>query len=546
MPEIYSFANNDNSSLLSSLISSPVHLSDDVMISLRSGNYIRLSGIPAFNKSDLAQPSTGWAAPYIYWAITAIAPQNLGVLLFALIGFCFVLFTLITILVFTNNLFLSSLFIGLLTITNTNSLYALNGWDHLYQTFFLVFGLCLTLKARLEPKTILFISLSITLGTFCRLDGLPIALAILLIALFRSRKKREVIIFGIFPFIVSIFGAIFAANAKFGNYLPTTTRLKLGASPSIEYAFWYLFKNSIFTFSVTVLFLILIVWGVSNHANQPRIEYLILFPATLFTGGIAFLNSDYFQGGRMYWLPTLILIAFFSCSNSLGSQDRENVDSLFGFKTFLRNSFQKNIQKRFITYTLISVLLIASFCPNPKLLINKMIIDTEEEISISQTAKFYVATDWINANLLPGDGAIGLFYAGMAFHLMKFDTADFLGKADELIARSDQKWGPPGHNKWDISATLQKWNPQAIIPSGSLFDPTTKLALKDAVKEINLKSDFGFAPSLIVNRDIRANYSWCRVAMSYNNFRLSEGIFLRKDISQVHQSAFECKDFPKE
>jgi hypothetical protein len=175
-----------------------------------------------------------------------------------------------------------------------------------------------------------------------------------------------------------------------------------------------------------------------------------------------------------------------------------------------------------------------------------MIIDTEEEISISQTAKFYVATDWINANLLPGDGAIGLFYAGMAFHLMKFDTADFLGKADELIARSDQKWGPPGHNKWDISATLQKWNPQAIIPSGSLFDPTTKLALKDAVKEINLKSDFGFAPSLIVNRDIRANYSWCRVAMSYNNFRLSEGIFLRKDISQVHQSAFECKDFPKE
>jgi len=545
LPEIYSFANQVELGTLNALINSPVHLSDDVMISLRSGNFIRISGIPAFNRIDLAQPSTGWAAPFVYWAITAIAPQNLGVLLFAALGFLFALLTLIIILVFTKDLLFSSCVLGLLTITTTNSLYSLNGWDHVYQSFFFVLGLCLTLRVKIEPKTILPISLILTFGTFCRLDGLPIAFAILLIALFRSQKKVHAIFFGFFPFVASILGALFAANFSFGNFLPTTARLKLGASPSIEYAFWYFFKSSIFSFTILVLFLILFMWGIAYRTNLPRLEFYVIFSASLITAFIAFLNSDYFQGGRMYWLATLMLITFLSCCKKSSFLDSELRKFLYRLKDKTQSSFNSHTDVKFLTYMLITILLLVSFFPDPKVLTNRMKIDTHEEISASQTAKFYVATDWINTNLNPKDGSIGLFYAGMAFHLMEFETADFLGKADELIARSDRKWGPPGHNKWDIGATLKKWHPQAIIPSGSLDDPTTNVALKNALHEIEYKSDFGFAPTLIVNRDIRVNYNWCKVTVSYKDFDVTEGLFIRKDISQALLRNSNCTAFPK-
>jgi len=74
----------------------------------------------------------------------------------------------------------------------------------------------------------------------------------------------------------------------------------------------------------------------------------------------------------------------------------------------------------------------------------------------SPTAQQFVISKWIEKNLDPKDGAIGFYYLGVSYHLPTFEIADFLGKADEVIAISSVKWGPPGHNKWDTEKTLGK------------------------------------------------------------------------------------------
>ena len=79
---------------------------------------------------------------------------------------------------------------------------------------------------------------------------------------------------------------------------------------------------------------------------------------------------------------------------------------------------------------------------------------------VDPQAQQLAVADFIMKRLSPTDGAVGVFYLGaVSFALPEFEIADFLGKADEQIAQLNPKWGPPGHNKWNIELTLRKSNP---------------------------------------------------------------------------------------
>jgi len=71
----------------------------------------------------------------------------------------------------------------------------------------------------------------------------------------------------------------------------------------------------------------------------------------------------------------------------------------------------------------------------------------------------------INEVLEPADGSIGLHYLGLGYHTPAFHVVDFLGKAEPHIARTQVKFGPPGHNRWDYDYALSNYD-IAIIPIG--------------------------------------------------------------------------------
>jgi hypothetical protein len=148
----------------------------------------------------------------------------------------------------------------------------------------------------------------------------------------------------------------------------------------------------------------------------------------------------------------------------------------------------------------------------------------------SPTAQQYVIARWIDANLRPGDGSIGFFFLGVAYDLPRFEIADFLGKADESIAVSKVKQGPPGHNKWDIDKTLAKWKPQAIVPAGP-SDPALAETRENARRH---------APDLLFNDTISKDFTYCYVPDSTAGVHDRWGFFLRRDIAALHLDQLRC------
>ena len=158
----------------------------------------------------------------------------------------------------------------------------------------------------------------------------------------------------------------------------------------------------------------------------------------------------------------------------------------------------------------------------------------------SYTASQYVLAKWVDSNLSPENGPIGFFYLGVSYHLPRFEIADFLGKADEEIAQTAVKWGAPGHNKWDISKTLAKWNPQAIIPPNP-SDFSSKEAIMSAEMKLKNKSDMGFAPALVAHPSISEKYNYCFIKTSKVDLIDTWGLFLRKDIAINSKNISFCR-----
>src|ERR1700693_3238315 len=65
-PTLYRFALGQNPPGHWAALHVPLRLDDDVMISLRAGYMLAETGKPSFNRSDVAQPSTSYATPYLF------------------------------------------------------------------------------------------------------------------------------------------------------------------------------------------------------------------------------------------------------------------------------------------------------------------------------------------------------------------------------------------------------------------------------------------------------------------------------------------------
>lgn len=531
-PDIYSFVRTSQLGTPRHHLTSPIRLSDDVMITLRTGYILLERGIPAFNRTDVAQPSTSYIAPYLFAGLLKLLRPNFAIVFYALLGLFSVAGTAAVVVWYSRSTTNALLLVLLLLPTSTNLTFALNGWDHLFQGFFLAFAAALSLKAGMTSRRMFAVSLLLVLGTLFRPDGLIIALGILAVLSLSSSRARQFILFGAAPYLLLV-GVALALNLhQFGHLTPTTARLKLGAAPSLGYILKYIVANGVVSYSALTLLLMLTVFYFVFSRTMPRVKGLIVISCCLVTAAFALYNSDYLSGARMIWSPVCVVAVLIAVSSpalfrSSGHGLKELLEIAPIYTSASPSHYATAGSRAFLAF--MAIVVIGS--------VGSLIAQRHKSAAISRnsfyeskTAQQFFISQWIAGNLTPSDGSIGFFVLGVSYDLPRFEIADFNGVADESIATRKAGNGMPGHNKWDVNTTLDKWNPQAIVPGGPI-DPTRPQTRENSLTH---------APYLLSNSKITGGYAFCYVPDSDAGMRDQWGFYVRKDIARRHLDQLRC------
>jgi hypothetical protein len=527
---------------VASLVHMPVHLADDVMISLRSGYMETITGRPAFNRTDVAQPSTSYLTPYLFATLLNLMQLNAAVWAYALLGLIATAATMGLIVWRARATVQGLLMAFALCCTSTNLEFALNGWDHLFQAPFLVAATILALDVSLTSIGILSVSLLLVLGSLFRPDGLLISLAIIVAMVMPAGRLRRVMLLCALPYSLMMAGFL-AFNAHlFSHITPTTARLKFGSSPSWPYSLHYAVSNGLLTYSaISVLLALIGLYAIFRRVLPDR-RLLVVLIGCVLTASVALYNSDVFPGARMFWVPTCVFCA--AMAALLPECLLLNPSQAISLTAYSRGQIAASSASwtlRISQWVVIALALlwVSEALVSPIVNQAKRAVIRTVNIQKSSTARQYLFAHWISEHLNPRDGPIALSYLGMGFHMPQFEIADLLGKADERIATSPIKWGPPGHNKWDIDATLEKWRPQAFV-----IDVRTDFhdqnVLHDAQTALATKQDMAFRAALILNPRVQQEYTYCRLTDIGFGIPDRQGFLLRRDVAARQEESVTC------
>ena len=543
-PEVYTFWLSTGDVQGKTVLQVPVHLGDDVMIVMRTGQVLLETGVPALNHGDLAQPATSYLLPYVAAFLLFFLPANVAVVMLAVLGAAAVAVTLTTIVVAARSTFFGVALAILLAATSTNAAFTLGGWDHLFQGMFLALATALVVSAddRFTKTRLLTVSLLLCLGTLMRLDGIVIAAGLIVTAFLIDRRWRQVFLYLLLPFLLLIGTSLAVNYGQFRHFTPTTSRLKLGASPSLRYSFEYIWDEGILTYSAATLLAFLTILALIAMRTLDVRHMLPVTIGAAVTAVVATLNSDAFPSARMFWVPAVVM----ACGLAVRMPQ---VFSIAGRGGAPRATKGYSDAHRLhapthgiaaLAAALGFVLLLSLVGPTPAATGIRGATVGRDAVDAHETARNYLLAEWMNANLNPVDGPIGVFYLGTSFRLPRFEIADFLGKGDEQIAETPVRYGAPGHNKWDFNLTLQKWHPQAII--GNKPDPNDPVFYRYQQAEVAYQlSNFGFGSALAVDPDIRRQYQWCEVVEPLVTSGQPLGLLLRNDVATRPSFAPNCR-----
>lgn len=486
-----------------------VILPDDVMITMRVAKFFLIHGYPGFNVSDISQPSTSYILPIVLAPLFYLFPNNIALILASFLGV--LAFSACGILLKKAiDIKLQILLLSVLFLNSTTLTYLFGGWDHVWQCFFVVLAYAIAYELDSERSNLTrYISIGIAsaLAVLFRADSIFLLSPLLVWVLVSGRDKYRyiaVVVFVVLGFVYSYFQLKW-----FGTLTPTTARLKTSSLPGLGYSFDYLFKC--ITKGSAVAFIPLLVFTFRNsfiHRKTPGLAALI---GVILSCSFAFLVSDVFSFGRMFLAPLVLTI--FVASRPQAQDYNGNI--IGSFDTLRHKSL----------LPILFLLLLLAVVPH---LFTRSAARVEHPLSpylpieyLSPTAEQLILAQYIMKHMKPSDGSVGLFYLGTtSFYMPDYAIGDFLGKADEDIAKLPVKWGPPGHNKWNTEISLLKWKP-AVIP----FFGVTALA-KAGINEKKIKDQVDFA--FWADFDLalkKRGYVFCK---PYPAFK--QGLYVRKDL----------------
>jgi hypothetical protein len=323
----------------------------------------------------------------------------------------------------------------------------------------------------------------------------------------------------------------------------------MGAAPSLDYMMKYGLRNSIYSFTAASVAIAALAVYAAFHRRLYGIRHLLIVGAAVLTCMLAAYNSDVFIGARMFWTPACVMVAAICIAAPAGMADlagsfRRMTPTLHAISDGVRERAARLMAPSSRIWAARAIMPIA-LCAIVAFASPRIHARYQESIisivggNLPVTVKQLLIAEWVANRLTPANGAIGLFYLGISFHLPAFEVADFLGKADEMIAGMPVKWGPPGHNKWDVDATLRKWAPQAII-AGSRGFPRTESEIKAAAAMLAERRDFAFLQDFLLNERLGREYVRCYILTLPYGVADDWGIIVRRSLVERITGHLTC------
>lgn len=510
---------------LAGFIHTPIHLDDDPMITLRAGKGIVDFGFPSINQYPKAQPSTSYLLPYLYATLHAFLPGSLSVWGYSAIIFLAGVFSLFLIVFISSDLLLGSIISFSLLLTSTFRAYALTGWDNIAQAFPLALACFLLIRSYsrgMHSITAVVIGLLCSFSLLIRPDAGIIVVGILsayTILELRAKVLSYIrrLTFAFLGFILPTLTYLLWNYSVFGWITPTTSRLK--ANISLLGATRYFLVHAVTGYSAMSILLVLVIALLFSRVRPPVWIKPVLL-SVLLTGVYAFLVSDFFPAYRMVWSSSVVMGILLS--------SRFGQDISPRLPSFLR-------RERMAFFIALLVVIVLAFPSSIKSKIQESRISSPSASSgrpapASDLANIYPLAQWINSNLDPEQGPLGWFYLGMSYHLPNFDVADFLGKADEVIARMKPINQVIGHNKYDFSSSFNRLKPQAFVhPWGDLANyGYNQESFSKAMLRLSGQKDSYYALSL-TTAEVSTRYDICKV-LDHDAPASEWALVIRKDI----------------
>lgn len=487
-----------------------VLLPDDVMISLRAAAMQAESGRASLNASELSQPATSYLYPLLFSLLDApsfpwvmpVAACLFG--LGCLLGCAVLIYRVQEI----KNLGVPAHWIVIALFNASVLQYAYSGWEHLPQAFCLSLSAVCVLRAERQGNRPSIAVLSLA-GVACalaflfRADSAILFGPWLLVSLwFVGARSTRWVVFLISSSLTAG-GYLIYQWQTFQRLLPTTARLKAGAATDWWANLLYMATNVIngSAVAVTVLCAYLLLSNRSRLTPMLRATTVSLLLFLLY--GLTV--SDVFPYARMFipagMVAVLAVVAVLSSPAAVGEAP------------LVSGGFVSRVG---IVLTTIGVLV-------------TVVVDlgrtrlSQPAVRIAHPAvEHTLLAGLIRERLDPRLHTVGLFWLGAAsYELRGFDVVDFLGKGDERIASLPVKWGPPGHNKWDISLSLKRWNPAVIIARDDVARSPSRVRRQVLIDQ----QPWTFWEALYESEAIVERYQYCRP-----NSAREFGLVIRRDL----------------
>lgn len=466
-------------------------VADDSMISLRIAHNFASHLGPYFNAGERTAANTS-----LFWPI-AISPVFK---IFSDLGRAVLALSVISAL-------LTALTVGLVTyyaetvsasIAATVTLLVLPGFaaygssimEHVPQTLFVTLGFLVLLGrikrfAGLEAEGCLVL---FSLAFLMRPDTLPLMVPIAASVVMR-RSENKLMAYASLAFAVATLVLYYALHHWFyGTFVPNTFHLKVRfGMGSIMLGTRYVVFEALSSGVSAVLFALFTLFMIRREIfnSSERITLLALLMQLAY---IAAVGGDVLLYGRFFLILSPITAMLF-------------------WEKFFRMEHGPNFARQSLVRAVAIFCLFAIFFCN----LRRYVETNEVQVVIFHGGYVVSANDqfedgtiiaeYIRRHVTPEDGQIGLFaLGGLSYYLPEYLGADFLGKADPVIANEPVKWGPIGHNKWDIPYTLQTRH-VSVIP----FVPEPE---SQARHDLAVHTDFGFVPAFQLDDYLRRHYTY--------------------------------------
>ena len=437
------------------------HLLDDSMINFKISYNFWDKGFPYYNLDDSVSANTSLFWPILTSFIFFFFEKNESVIiLYLLSGFLFSLIALLF-FIYEKNKFKSFLKCVFLLLTPMTMEYSTSGWEHIPQTLLVTLSFLIIFenskkKLQIPNKSLIILSFAFLL----RIDTAPLIFVVFIFWLSINFKKiffKDLLknIITVLACISILLFYLILMNYFYNDFFPNTYYLKsLPIKESILLGLKY-FLNPITSNYWFFVFLIIFINYKKLNFFQKFVTISILFQFIY----IIWAGGDIFYNSRFLILIIPILIFIF-------------IDLVY---EYLSNIKFKFINKKIfiISMSLIFIFLQYLNPYNLKTFFLNAAIKNPSNIKLSSQETQMILASHILSKLEKKDGSIGLHWAGIGYHLGDFNIVDFLGKADDYIAKTKPKNNSIGHNKWDYEYSFKKYNIAAVPMYNYYFNQPT-------------------------------------------------------------------------